>query len=267
MVDRLEEFEGFNKERQIVAVDGAEVLESEFLKENGGPEHAFCRFFGTADDLDGCFAGEALDETGGAVVQVLVVLVGDDAMQVASDGPDIAVDGPLVVVQHHDHAPGLLGDVVHCFKRDAVGECSVARDGDHVLVAAGEVARHGHAQRSRKRSPCMAGAVAVVLALGAQHEPVQAAGLADGLKAVETAGEDFVHVSLVAEVEEDPVLGSIEDGVESQRELDDAEIGTKMAAGFRKSLDQAGANLLGELGQLLVIQGFQIGGRMNGLQQ
>ena len=106
VVNRLEELEGFDEQRNIVAVDGAEVFEAEFLKKDGGPEHAFCGFFGAAHDFDCGFAAEALDEARGAIVQVLVVLVGDDAMKVAGDGADIAVDGPLVVVEDDDHARG-----------------------------------------------------------------------------------------------------------------------------------------------------------------
>ena len=112
-------------------------------------------------------------------MQAVVVLVGDDAMEVPRDGADIPVDGPLVVVEHNDEALGLIRDVVQRFERDAVGEGGVSGDGNHVLVAAGEIARHRHSQRSRERGAGVACAIAVVLAFGAEHEAVQSAGLAD----------------------------------------------------------------------------------------
>ena len=182
VVEGLEELEGLNEQRKIVAVDGAEVLQAELLKEDGGPQHAFGGLFGAAHHFDGGLAAEALDEARGAFVQVLVVLVGDDAVEVAGDGADVAVDGPLVVVEHDDQALGLLGDVVQRLESDAVGEGGVAGHGDHVLVAAGQVAGHGHAQRGRERGAGVARAVAVVLAFGAQHKAVEAAGLADGVE-------------------------------------------------------------------------------------
>ncbi len=111
---------------------------------------------------------------------------------------------------------GLGGDVVERLKGDAVGEGGVAGDGDDVLVAAGQVAGHGHAQSGGKRGAGVTGAVAVVLALGAQHEAVEAAGLADGAKAVAAAGEDLVDVGLVADVEEDFVFRRVEDGVQTR---------------------------------------------------
>ena len=103
-------------------------------------------------------------------MQRLVVLVGDDAMEVAGDGADVAIDGPLIVVEHHDQAVGLLGDVVERLERDAVGEGRVAGNGDHVLGAAGHVAGHGHAQRRGERRPGVPGAIAVMVAFGAQRE-------------------------------------------------------------------------------------------------
>ncbi len=151
VVESLEELEGLHQQRNVVAVDGAEVFQAELLEEDGGPEHAFGGFLGATDDLDGCLAAEALDDALGAVVQVLVVLVGDDAVEVAGHGADVAVDRPLVVVEDNDHALGLDGDVVERFKGDAVGESGVAGDGDDVLVTAGKVAGHGHA-RARRRA-------------------------------------------------------------------------------------------------------------------
>jgi len=48
--------------------------------------------------------------------------------------------------------------------------------------------------------------VAVVLALGAQHEAVQPARLANRIHALQPPGEHLVDVSLVAHVEEQLIL-------------------------------------------------------------
>ena len=97
VVDGLEEFECLDKERDVVAIDGAEVLQAKFLKHHGGPKKAFGGFFSAADDFGGGLTADALDELRGLVVQVLVALVGDNAMQVTGHGAHIAVDGPLIV--------------------------------------------------------------------------------------------------------------------------------------------------------------------------
>jgi hypothetical protein len=85
-----------------VAVDGAEVLQAELFKQHGGPEQSFGGFFRATRHGEGGFAAEALEDAMGLVVQILVMLVGDDPMEVAGDGADVAVDGPLVVVEDDD---------------------------------------------------------------------------------------------------------------------------------------------------------------------
>ena len=113
----------------------------------------------------------------------------------------------------------------------------------------------------------MAGTVAVVLAFGAQHEAVESAGLADGREAIEAAGKNLVDVGLVADVEEDAVSRRIEDSVEGERQLDNAEIGPKMAAGFGKGLDEECANLLCQFGHLRGVEALEVGGRVDRLKQ
>ena len=233
VVEGLEEFEGLDEQRDVVAVDGAEILQAKFFKHHGGPEKALGGLFGAADDFDRGLAAEALDEMRGLVVQVLVALVGDNAMKVTGDGADIAIDGPFIVIEDNDHALGLRGDVIHRFEGNAVGEGGVTGDGDDVFVRSGQVAGHGHAQGGRKRGARVAGSVAIVLALGAEHEAIEAAGLADGFKTIAAAGEDLVDVGLMAHVEEDLVVGRVEDRMQGQSELHYAEIGAEMAAGLR----------------------------------
>src|SRR5271165_4095700 len=104
---------------------------------------------------------EAMQDARGRVVQVLVVLVGDDAVKIAGDGAHVAVDGPLVVVQHDNHAIGLFGDVVQRFVGDAVGEGGVAGHGNDVILAAGEISRDRHAQGGGERGAGVARAVSV----------------------------------------------------------------------------------------------------------
>ena len=175
MVGALEELEGFHQQGQVVAVDGAEVLEAELFKQNRGPEQALGGFFSTSRYRECGFAAKALKDAMGLVVQILVMLVGDDLVEVAGDGADVAVDGPLVVIEDNDQPLCLVGDIVERFKGDAVGEGGVSGNGDDMLVAAGEIAGDGHAQGRGEGSAGVTGSVTIVLAFGAQHEAVEAA--------------------------------------------------------------------------------------------
>ena len=55
--------------------------------------------------------------------------------------------------------------------------------------------------------------------------------------------------------------------MQGEGELDYAEVGAEMAAGFRESLDEEPANFFRERDHLVVIQALKVSGRMNGLQQ
>ena len=246
---------------------GPKYSQAELLKQDRGPQHALGSFFGAPRHRHRRLAAIRSHDALGRVVQILVVLVGHDLVEVARNGAHVAVDRPLVVVEHNDQPPGLLGDVVQRLEGDSIGEGGIAGHGNHVLLAAGQIARHGHAQRRGESRSGVPRAEAVVFALGAQHEAVQAARLADRLQAIQPPGEHFVDVSLVADVEEQLVFGGIEDGVQSQCQFDDAEIGTQMAAGLGERLDQEFANLLRQFRHLRKVQALQIGGRVNRLQQ
>src|SRR5260370_6206052 len=155
------------------------------------------------------------------------MLVGDNAMEVARDGADIAIDGPLVVIEDDDQTLGLFGNVVKCFKRNAVVECGIASHVYDVFTAAGHVARHRHSQRGPERGAFMASAITVVLAFGTEHEAVEPARLADSAATFAAAGENLVGVDLVADIEEKSVLGRVEYIVHGQGQLDYPEIRTE----------------------------------------
>ncbi len=67
--------------------------------------------------------------------------------------------------------------------------------------------------------------------------------LAERVEELRTAGEHLVNVRLVACVEDDAVARRVEDPMHRDRDLDDAEVGTKMAAGARHGADEAVADL------------------------
>ena len=160
------------------------------------------------------------------------------------------------------------GDIVERFVRDAAGEGGVAGDGDDMLVRARLVAAHGHAERGGEGRAGVPGAVAVVLALAAQQEPVQAIVLAHGVEAVPAAGEELVHVALVAHVEDELVLRRVEDTVQRDGQLDHAEVRPEVAADgagviLGQNADQFLAHFLGENGQVGFIELLDIGGRID----
>ena len=107
----------------------------------------------------------------------------------------------------------------------------------------------------------MAGAERIVFALGAAGEAGQAVLLAQRADAVAAAGQDLVRIGLVADVPDQAIVRGIEDGMQRDGQLDDAEAGAQMAAGDRDGVDHFGAQFVGQLAQVLAGQGLQVGGR------
>jgi len=96
----------------------------------------------------------------------------------------------------------------------------------------------------------MAGPVAVVLALGPEHEAVQAIGLADGVEAILAAGQELVHVGLVADIEDEVVRRRVKDVVHCDRQFDDAQVWANVSARLGHASDQPRTDLLGKPFQL-----------------
>ena len=97
----------------------------------------------------------------------------------------------------------------------------------------------------------MAGAVAVVLALRAEQEAVQSAVLAHGVESLPPSGEKLVDVTLMADVEDEFVLGGVENPVQRDGQFDYAQIRAEMPADgvgivLGEDADEFLADFLGE---------------------
>ncbi len=108
-----------------------------------------------------------------------------------------------------------------------------------------------HAERGRKRRAGVPGAVAIVLAFGAQSEAIQAVRRADGVKAIFASGEQFVDVNLMADIPDEFVLRRAENTMQRKGQLDHAEVRPKMAAVLRQHRDQLVADFFRQLMKLL----------------
>src|SRR5258708_18835010 len=113
----------------------------------------------------------------------------------------------------------------------------------------------------------MAGAVTVVFALAPQEKSIQALILSYRIEAVAPPGKELVNIPLVAHVEDQLVFRRIENPVQRDRQLYHTQIRTEMSTGLRKNRNQLIAYLLSELGKSPFFKTFEVGGRINGVQQ
>ena len=86
-------------------------------------------------------------------------------------------------------------------------------------------------------------------------------------EAVGAAGEHLVGVALVGGVEDDAVARRVEDAVQGDRGLDDAEVRPEVAAGGAHALDDGGAALRGELVELVERERIQVARTRDALQK
>ena len=137
-----------------------------------------------------------------------------------------------------------------------------------MLGAAAQIAGGGHAEGGAQSGAGVAGPEAVVGTLGAVEETAGAARLAETAEECTlAAGEQFVHVTLVGDVEDKLVVGRVKDPVQRDAELDDAQVGPDVAAVFGGDGDDFIPNLLRELRELAGRKGFDVGGAVNGFEK
>ena len=141
--------------------------------------------------------------------------------------------------------------MVQRLERHAGGQRAVADHGDRLAITVLQAGGNGHAQRGADRCAGVADAKGVVLALGTTREGGNAILLAQGAHARATAGEDFVRIGLMTHVPHQPVVRGVEDVMQRDGQLDDAQAGTEMPAGLTDRVEQFQAQLIG--------QGFQLG--------
>jgi hypothetical protein len=113
----------------------------------------------------------------------------------------------------------------------------------------------------------MGGAKWIVLALGALGEAGEAVALAERADAAAAPGQDLVRIGLVANVPHDAVMGRVEDIMQRERQLHDAEAGAEMPAGDRDRVDGLGAQFIGQLTKPFFGDGSQIVGGVDGIEE
>ncbi len=71
----------------------------------------------------------------------------------------------------------------------------------------------------------------------------------------------------MADVEDQPVLGRIEDAVDGDRQFDDAETRAQMSAGARDRIDHLVSDFARKLGQVTILELAQVGGIFDLVEQ
>ena len=142
-VQQLDVLQSCSQSFKIMAIDRADVVETEFFKQSGRQNQALGLVLKPARQLKQrrrVFQNLATYLFGGGVKTTAHQL-----RQIAVQRTDGRADGHVVVVQYDQHVAIADPGVIHRLKRHAGGHGAVADDGHTVSLLAFLLCRHGHA--------------------------------------------------------------------------------------------------------------------------
>ncbi|MNE00106.1 hypothetical protein D3C80_925030 [compost metagenome] len=248
-----------------MAVDRADVVPAQLFEQRARHQHAFGVLLGAAGDFPG--ARQARQHFLAAFAHARVGAAGKDLRQVVRQATDVARDRHVVVVEDHQHVGIDFLGVVQRLESHAGGQCAVADHGNGLARIVLQAGGDGHAQGSTDRGAGVTDAKGVVLALGATREGGQAVLLAQGVHALAATGEDLVRIGLMTNVPHQAVVRGVEDVVQGDRQLDDAQAGAKMPTGLTHGVEQFLAQFVGQGLQVGFGQPAQAGRRVSAVEQ
>ena len=252
--------QGLDQSVDVVAVDGAYVVEAELLEQGAWHHHALEVLLGPL--------GQLLDRRQprqhllAAFADGGVELARHQSGQVVVERPDILGDGHLVVIEHHQHVLVNVAGVVEGLEGHACRDGAITDDGHHLAAQSLALGGDRHAEGGTYGGAGVAHAEHVILALFPPGEGVQAIFLANGVNALAPAGQDLVGIGLMAHVPHQSIEGGVVDVVQGNRQLDCAEAGGEVAAGAAHRAQQILAQLFAQNGQPLFGQGSQLDRRI-----
>ncbi|MNF58079.1 hypothetical protein D3C84_396250 [compost metagenome] len=252
--------QGLDQGVDVMAVDGAYVVEAELLEQGARHHHALEVLLGPL--------GQLLDRRQprqhllAAFADGGVELAGHQPGQMVVERPHVLGDGHLVVVEHHQHVLVDIAGVIERLERHAGGDGAIADHRHHLATQPFALGGDRHAECRPYGGAGVADGQHVILALVAPGEGVQAVFLANGVNAFAPAGQDLVGIGLVAHVPHQPIEGGVVDVMQRHRQLDGAETGGEVAAGAAHRAQQVLAQLVAQHGQPLEGQGSQLDRRI-----
>jgi hypothetical protein len=254
--------EGLGELGDVVAVDGADVLDAEVGEHALRGEGVLEAGLGGVEALVRGAAehGDAFDELLDLLERGLVAGVEAQAGEALGEAADGGRVGAAVVVDDDDEFEVVAGgDVVERLPAHAAGEGAVADEGHDVPVGAGEGVGLGEAVGVGERGGGVGVLDEVVRGLGLAGVAGEAAAAAQAGEERRPAGERLVDVRLVAGVEDDLVVRGVEHPVDGHGQLDDPEVGADVTAGLGDRVDEECTDLLGEPRQIGLVERLEIG--------
>ena len=243
----LDILQGRDQRIEVVAVDGADIVKTEFLEHGGGHDHALGVLFKALRQFQYGAGQDGLAD----IFRCRIELARHQPRQVAVQRAHGRRDRHVVVVQDHQQVDVFLhARIVHRLEGHAGRHRAVADHGDRVQRVALDLGGLRHAQRGGNRRRRVRRAKRVVFALVTLGEAGNAVLLAQGVHALAPARQDLVRIGLVAHVPHDAVVRRVEHVMQRDGQLDRAQVGRQVAARLGDGIEQEAAQFLRQRHQL-----------------
>ena len=249
----------------VVAVDGADVIESHLLEQRAGQHHALQMFLGAAGQFP---HGRHLPQHFlAAFAQMRIHAARQRPRQIIRQRAHVLRNRHVVVVEDDEQVGRRRARVIERFERHAGGERAIADDGDRAAILSAFGGGDGHAERGADRRARVPDTEGVVLAFAARREWREAAVLLDGVQLIAAPGQYFVRIGLVADIPDQPVVGCIENVMKRHGEFDRAQARGKVAAAGRSRSGSKTAAALRPAPAIGSGQAAQVGGQLDGFEK
>ena len=258
-------FQCLHQQGQVVAVNGADVVEAELFEQGPRSYHALEVFLGFACQRHQM--GSALEHPLAAVPHLVIGSARQQLGEVVRQPSHVARNGHVVVIEDHQHIGVQVAGMVQCLKRHPCGHGAIADHCNALAARALHAGGDGHPQGRTDGRAGMPHAKGVVFAFSPLREARQTILAANAVHTLATTSEDFVGIGLMPDIPHQAVVGSIEHIVQSNGEFKNSKAGTKVPAGLPYGPQQECAQLPCQLSQLVLCQLTQLCGSVNPVQK
>ena len=249
----------------VFTVYRSEVMKSELLEEILAYEDSLYTILQPARALN-----EILSDSGHRSEQLLrkalkpeIPFAGAYPGEMAGIAADIAGNRHSVIVKH-DNQIVVLCAVIKRLVSHSAGKRSVAYHRDGAGIAARQLVRGGKAHRRRHRRGGVSAPEGVAIALRPLLKTgYSAVGAQRSRYSVLPAGDYFMYVALMAYIENNSVMRTVEHAVQCQSKLYHSQIRGEMPSALRRNFYKKFAYLRRKHPELLRRQSFYVLGRIN----
>ena len=177
----------------------------------------------------------------------------------------IGSDGHFVIIENDHHRFIADSHITQRLIYHTAGGCTVADQGDNIIVFLPQRSGPGHAQSNGHRAGCMACRKGIGITFRRLRKTSHSAELAKLLKIRLAAGQQLMDIRLMTHIKNQAVFMGIIYGLQGHGKLHNAQIGGQMATGFADTADQKFTDLGAKLLPLCRGQRSKIAMTMNGI--